>query len=117
MGCSIFHASKSTYDQPKQVVVKAPNPDPKKCTITSHQQIGYLLIVVVKYDGCNTFEGNKVLVYTHINVETVAKQLETVGLDPHFSNNSKYHSPVARFRPDSYGLEMAVRFCKANLVL
>jgi len=116
MGCSIFKASSSSYDQPKEVK-KAPNPDPKKCQITNHKQIGYLLIVVVKYDGCNTFEGSKVLVYTHVGIETIASQLNTVGLDPHFSENKKYHSPVARFRPDSYGMEMAIRFCNANLVL
>lgn len=106
-----FLASSSTYDKPKQRVT-APNPDPKKCEIRNHRQFGEYLLVHVKYVGCNTFEGSKILVYLGVSIDSLQEQLKTVGLDPHFSANILYYSPIARFRPDIIGFELAVKFCE-----
>lgn len=56
-------------------------------------------ILLVKYEGCETFGGNKLMIYAGVYEKT-----ET--LDPHFFEN---HPVVARFVPNNAGWEMARR--------
>jgi len=116
MGLNLIGVSKSTYDSPKEKIV-SPNPDPKKCEIENYTEIGEFLILKIKYDGCNTFEGNKILVYYGVSIDSLKLQQSQVGLDPHFSETILYYSPIARFRPDYFGVEMALKFCNSCAIL
>lgn len=98
----------SSYDSYSS---STPNPDPKKFTIIKHEEVGEYLILEVKYDGCTNYEGKKILVYQGVKIIDLWKQ---GSLDPHFSNNKQYHSPIARFRPDKEGWTNALRFTRCQ---
>lgn len=87
---------------------KYPNPDPKNFEIQDTVMINGFLIVLVNYPDCTNFEGNKILVYKNTTLTSLVKQ---GSLDPHFSSNSKFHSPVARFEPTLEGWYMAECLC------
>jgi len=97
--------SSSSYDDD----LKNPNPDPQNYQIVRSLKINDFLILKVNYPDCTTWEGNKILVYKGLDLKTLEQQKS---LDPHFSNNSKKHSPVARFIPTDEGWNMAVFFCE-----
>jgi hypothetical protein len=88
-------------------------PDPKKFRIMSEENVGDFLIVEINYEDCKNYEGNKVLVYQGTSLQDLLKQAEGVGIDPHFAENKKYYSPIARFEPTDKGFEYAVSFCKS----
>lgn len=100
---------------------KLPNPDPKNCRIVNHLVISddagdkRYLVVRVEYPDCTTFEGKKILVYEGDVLHALYEQIETVGLDPHFSEDKRYHSPIARFLPTGAGWRMATTFCDGML--
>lgn len=87
-----------------------PNPDPKKYTISKKQYIGEYLILLIVYPNCTNYEGKKILVFKDVGTADLKKQ---GSIDPHFCNNPKYASPIARFVPTDEGWEMAVKFCEA----
>ncbi|MCK9458528.1 MAG: hypothetical protein M0R80_02665 [Proteobacteria bacterium] len=89
---------------------KFPNPNPKNFEILYSEQIGEFLIVRIKYPDCTNFEGVKILVYAE---GTVADLLAQGSIDPHFSNNPDFYSPIARFVPTTGGMVMAKAFVKA----
>jgi hypothetical protein len=63
---------------------------------------GYVL--KVQYSGCTNFEGVKVMVFRG----TYRKRNY---LDPHFDETGQ--SPIARFRPDAEGWQMALDLAKS----
>lgn len=91
--------------QPKQL----PNPDPENFKILSSQTIGNWLIIKVNYPDCTNYEGNKILLYKYVTVEQLIAQ---GSIDPHFSNNCNFHSPVARFIPTDDGWRMACKIAQ-----
>ncbi len=99
----------------RPIYIKNPNPDPKnykiKGTITYQKKkgAGNFLIVRINYPDCTNFEGNKILVYEDTTIRDLQKQ---GGIDPHFTNNTKFKAPIARFIPGIKGLFMAGLFCK-----
>ena len=112
MGISPFHLSGSVYD--RDYVKPAappplPNPNPERFNIIKHEQVGGYLCVLVNYPDCTNFEGNKIMVYEGVTVHQLQWQSS---LDPHFSDNGNYHSPIARFVPTEDGWKMARLFCK-----
>ena len=122
MGVSPFHVSKSSYDKVstpatcncnmsiKSDFVDIRNPDPNNYTIKKTEQIREYLIVFINYPNCFNYEGNKILVYKHTRINYLINQKS---IDPHFSNNKKYISPIARFEPTNDGWLMAVKLCNA----
>jgi len=114
-----FLGSGSTYEEPKKVieviektiVVKPGMPNPAKFSIEEHVQVGNFLVIRLKYSGVTNFEGRKVLVYEDITIEDFEKQGHA---DPHFSDNPKFHSPIARFEPTASGWYRAKRFANAE---
>ena len=128
MGC--FFMSKSSYDpyeaakankykdeKPQEVYTdlerKAnPNPDPERFTIFKHLPVGDYLIACIKYHDCTNYEGTKVLVFEDLTYE---KLRSFRSIDPHFSENKKYKSPIARFVPTNQGWDMARAFCLAMM--
>lgn len=86
-----------------------PNPDPYNWIINRSQKVGNYLIVDVTYPDCVNYEGKKIMVYEGINTKDLRDQKS---IDPHFSSNKKFHSPVARFEPTEFGWEIAVKLAK-----
>lgn len=83
-----------------------PNPDPKKYEILNELSLRGFLLLTVLYPDANNFEGKKLLLYdAGTKVSSIRKQ---GSIDPHFSDNPDYISPIARFEPTSRGLNAAV---------
>ena len=61
-------------------------------------------MVRINYPDCHNYEGNKILVFLDTTREELEKQK---AIDPHFSDNPDFISPVARFEPTVRGLVMA----------
>jgi len=82
-------------------------PDPEKYVIKKSYQKGKYLVILINYPDCKNYEGNKILVFENIYLDDLKRQ----GIiDPHFSDNGKYYSPIARFEPTNRGWNMAVSF-------
>ena len=86
-----------------------PNPNPYIYRILTHKKIGQCLVVKIKYLDCTNYEGVKILVYKGIDIGKLRKQIK---IDPHFSENKMYHSPIARFVPTEEGWTMACVLAK-----
>lgn len=84
-----------------------PNPNPENYEILRSLQMGKYLIVAIKYHDCKNYEGKKIMVYECDIKQLVSQQK----IDPHFSDNCDYKSPVARFEPTLSGWDMAKVFC------
>lgn len=86
----------------------APNPDPRKFTISYTMTRPPFIAVMAVYEGCTNFEGQKVMVF-----KATLEEIERQGmLDPHFCDGD-HISPIARFRPDDEGWRHAVSFVEA----
>jgi hypothetical protein len=111
MGISIG-VSNSSYDRVEYVtktkIVKVPkplpNPNPNNYKIIRQEQVGDYLVVKIKYLDCTNYEGDKIMVYK-CHIEDLINQ---GSIDPHFSENKNYHSPIARFEPTKKGWDMAM---------
>ena len=77
------------------------NSDLKLYRIIREKRINNFLIIKIN-------EGNKILVFKNCTILDLIQQKE--GIDPHFSDNEKLISPVARFKPDDEGWKMAEFF-------
>lgn len=101
VGSSLRSASK--YDTNVRVVEAAnkslPNPDPNNYQIIKHFQYHGYLAILIKYLDCTNYEGNKVLVFK----TTIDKLKKQKYIDPHFCDNKKFISPIARFQPTEEG--------------
>jgi hypothetical protein len=77
----------------------SPDPIPSKFKILSRTDFDHgISIVLVKYEGCTTFNGLKLLV-------TKGLEAEPQELDPHLLGEG--HVVVARFEPNSLGSTLA----------
>ena len=90
--------SRSTYDGPGP-----PNPDPANYRILRSDKYGPFLLVEVLYPDCTNYEGRKILLYKGVTLADLDRQ---GSIDPHFSENSKFASPIVRFMPTETGWEM-----------
>ncbi len=90
-----------------------PNPNPKNFEIIYGEQIGEYLIVKIKYPDCTNYEGIKILVYDRGT--TFNDLIQQGSIDPHFSENKDFHSPIARFVPTAGGMIMAKAFVNAMI--
>lgn len=97
----------------KKVKKSLPNPDPKNYEIQSHYEIGDFLIIQIKYLDCINYEGVKILVFK----TTMEKLMAQKNIDPHFCDNKKFISPIARFEPTQEGWDDAINFVKFKMEL
>lgn len=93
MGINLF----SDYQDP-------PNPNPMKWKTISKEKIGDYIIQEVKYHGCTTFNGHKLVL--------MRKEPLFGELDPHLLGT--HHYVMARFEPTEEGWALA-RLCAENL--
>ena len=116
MGC-VKIGSSSKCDNKREYTVSSinetlsekalPNPNPSRWRILSHYELDKYLVIKINYPDCTNYEGNKILVFEDVTLSKLTKQKM---IDPHFSENKKYHSPVARFEPTESGWIMAKMF-------
>jgi len=122
MGLSPFSRSTYDYQQPgiapststgeiktvvPATVIVPPNPNPSKYKILRENLIGEFLVVEIAYEGCTNYEGKKILVFKGV---TYQQLIEQNSIDPHFSENEKFISPIARFEPTERGWAWACAF-------
>jgi hypothetical protein len=91
---------------------KLPNPNPYNFQIIyweEHKE-KYTIAEII-YPDCTNYEGHKICVYETTHEKLSAQEF----LDPHFCNNSKHLSPIARFVPTEKGLQMAQALVKTLL--
>jgi len=104
MGASIFNKnSYSNFDGNKD-----PNPKPDNYQILQTSGVGDYTIIKLKYLDCTNYEGVKILVFK-ASLSNIINQKK---IDPHFSDNKTYISPIARFEPTHAGLLMALALCE-----
>jgi len=108
----LFSADRYPPEQPYKVVpvdVPPGNPDPANYKIIDTLTVGNILIADIQYPDCKNYEGRKILVFEGVTAKSLRGQKL---IDPHFSKNSKYLSPIARFEPTDRGWKMAESFAK-----
>lgn len=102
--CPGIKYDESGFKQFRRKNKKLPNPDPKNFVIEQHYECGNYVVLLVKYPDCTNYEGKKILLYQDVDLKNLKKQKS---LDPHFSENKKFHSPIARFQPTEEGWNLA----------
>ena len=103
------------YTGPSSRVRNPNNPDPKNFNIERLSGVGKFWIAEVNYPNCTNYEGRKILLFDKMfegKPLTRRKILYLKTLDPHFSENKKYLSPIARFEPTIRGWRMAAILAK-----
>lgn len=103
--------SSSSYD--RGYVARSNNPDPKNYKIIKAEEVKGVLILWLKYPDCSNYEGNKVLVFAR--GITLIDLVNQKSIDPHFSNNTNFISPVARFEPTERGWNWAVSLANTSM--
>jgi len=104
MGLSPFSSCGTNY-YPAEKNTPPPNPDPSRWVLLEKIQYNNAYVLLVRYLDCTNFEGVKVMVFP-------GQYRPRNTMDPHFSKDEL--SPIARFRPDKKGIEMA-KSCARNL--
>ncbi len=102
MGIGPFRSHCFTSEYTSNPKAPIPNPDPNHWTLLEFFEYKNAFVIKVKYHDCTNFEGVKVMVYkgSCTDLPMLPKLL-----DPHFAEFG--FSPIARFRPDEEGLELA----------
>lgn len=103
MGININYST-SSFDTPESK--PQPNPDPSNYSIIMLAEISGYTIVKIKYHDCVNYEGVKILVFK-CSADEILKQKV---IDPHFSDNEEFISPIARFEPTVNGWRDARMF-------
>lgn len=113
MGINIGRGSVGRYYISENAPLPQGNPDPKNWKLIRSFQFYEYLLAEIEYPDCKNYEGRKILLYKGI---TQGKLLAQKLIDPHFTDDGKYHSPIARFVPTKKGWEIAVKLleCLAN---
>lgn len=81
----------------------APNPDPYLFEVLKIKNVNNVSILLVKYNECTTFNGEKLLLLNKIYKESDQ-------LDPHLLGNG--HCVIARFEPNHTGWKLAISCAK-----
>lgn len=81
------------------------NPDPENWVIMERCESEEFLLIRIKYPNCTNYEGYKILLYKNCTIEELVQQRK---IDPHFSENKNFKSPIARFVPTEEGWKMGL---------
>lgn len=110
MGVMPGRFSTSSFDggQPAPAPAPAaPNPDPGNYRLIQERRLGRYVVVEVQYPDATNYEGRKIMIFKARSFETVVSHNHGV-VDPHFSENPKFLSPIARFEPTPQGWRNAI---------
>ncbi|RJQ25013.1 hypothetical protein C4577_06420 [Candidatus Parcubacteria bacterium] len=91
---------------------KLPNPDPNNYKIVKAEEVNGYLILMINYPDCTNYEGNKILLFKGVTLLDIVNQKY---IDPHFFEDSKIHSPIARFVPTGEGWKWAKSFAVKSI--
>lgn len=105
MGIKLFSSTTTKHYTSDQNTT--PNPNKHNFSVETEKKIGNLLIALVHYPNCTTYNGNKVLV---IKNETTVRN--KVQLDPHFLEDNDLDI-IARFPASDEGIDAAYTFANA----
>lgn len=98
----------------KEKIVKEieylPNPKSDNYKILRDVSYEQFLIIEIQYLDCVNYEGKKILVFENCTMKDLFKQKL---IDPHFSENKNFHSPIARFEPTVKGWTRAQIFVQS----
>ncbi len=98
MGLSLFGSSNKSNVPNAEYF--PPEPNPAKYEILREAVINGKSVLLVRYPGCTTFDGTKLLLLKHKwNINSKVK------LDPHLLGGN--HPVIARFEPTDLGWTMA----------
>ena len=86
-----------------------PNPDPSNYIVKRYKALDGHLLIEINYPDCTNYEGNKILLYKNTTLIDLINQKH---LDPHFSENKSFRSPIARFEPTPSGWKMGFKGLK-----
>lgn len=86
-------------NDPMRQIAMGCKPDPYNFKIVKIEQLKNYTIVEANYDGCLSFDGNKLML-----IKGIYKSFEA--LDPHFLNEE--YPVIARFQPTEIGWDMAI---------
>jgi len=89
----------SSYVPPRNI-----NPEPNNWKIVKAVESNGCTILKINYPNCTNYEGNKILVYKAALIDIINQK----SIDPHFMDDPKYLSPIARFVPTDEGWSMAL---------
>lgn len=117
MGIYFMFSRSKPYYVPREDIQKLDNltvqpqsfPDAENFLIGHCLQYRGNLLVKIKYPNCTNYEGSKILLYRNMTANQLKEQKY---IDPHFSDDPKYISPVARFEPTDFGWELGVNALK-----
>lgn len=84
------------------------NPRPDNYKILDYIEIQEYLVIKIQYLDCINYEGIKILLFK-CKLNDLKKQKL---IDPHFSNNKKFISPIARFEPTIDGYRNAIKYVR-----
>lgn len=99
--------SGSTFDSGQPAPAPAPNPDPGNYRLVQERRLGRYVVVEVQYPDATNYEGRKIMIFKARNFAAVVMRNNGL-VDPHFSENPDYLSPIARFEPTPTGWRNAV---------
>lgn len=112
-----FGGSSSSYDNDSSshrcrptktkyaYVDKLPNPNPNNYKVVRLEQCGSYFILELSYPDCTNYEGKKIMLYKG-RIEDLFNQKI---IDPHFSENKSFMSPIGRFEPTPFGWDLALK--------
>lgn len=106
----LFHHSCDRYADHCNTELTLPNPNPNNYKIIMSASNKKFLVVLINYPDCTNYEGNKILLYKGITLSALKAQRK---IDPHFSDNANYASPIARFEPTKYGWDCAIKLMES----
>ena len=78
--------------------IQPPNPNPYKYKIRMSVAYNNHWMVMIRYEGCTTFDGDKLMI---MNVDPYTLN----SIDPHFL--TEQHYVIARFQPNNKGFKLA----------
>lgn len=101
---------KSASRLTNNTVESLPNPKPDNYKIIKIRSMSPYLLIKIKYLDCTNYEGIKILLFKS-TLTSILKANNGL-IDPHFCDNSKFISPIARFEPTKEGWINAIKFVK-----
>ncbi len=87
-------------------------PNPNNYKILRYKEISNSLVIDIKYLDCDNYDGRKILVFDCTYNELIKQKV----IDPHFSDNVDFHSPLVSFIPTEIGWTAAINLAELQFI-
>ena len=110
MGLNVLRSWKKSSEYTKETPIKesSPNPNPFKYTLKGYYKSGNYLVTVLKYAGCTSYNGLKILVWNTSKFDVMTHISANKPIDPHFLQENP--ALIARFPASMSGYKDAQVF-------